>query len=283
MARQAVHDDLRVYLRQIGRIPLLSASREREIAWRIVNDDDPGARELLIVSNLRLVVSIATEYAGRGVPMLDLIEEGNVGLIRAVGGFDPALGTRFSTYATCWIRRTIQRALVQVDSVVPLPPRLRDLVETTRRARSRFRAERGRDPAPDELAELMDVPVIHVLGADRARLAAAPVRSSAADGDDEAVALVERLADGEAEGPEQVVARRDACAAVMGHLDGAADRDGQVLRLWLGLDGRGPLSFRRIGQEVGLTGERARQIGNSGLRRLRDLLDASERPAPTSG
>ena len=156
---RGLQSDLQVYLREINRVPLLTAEEERELGWAIINDNCPAARERMIRSNLRLVVSIAKNYTGRGLPLTDLIEEGNIGLLRAVEGFDPAQGARFSTYGSWWIKQGIKRALINATQPIHIPAYMVELIAKWKQASRKLEAELGRAPSIEELAEHMELPV----------------------------------------------------------------------------------------------------------------------------
>jgi RNA polymerase primary sigma factor len=146
MASAALQSDLQLYLKQINEVPLLTAAEEKELGWRIINDNDHDAKELMVRANLRLVVSISKNYAHRGLPLADLIEEGNIGLIRAVEGFDPAQGARFSTYASWWIKQAIKRTLVNALQPIHIPAYMVELVARWKEASRRMEDELGRPP-----------------------------------------------------------------------------------------------------------------------------------------
>src|SRR6185503_9544492 len=153
-----VHSDLQVYLKQINEVPLLSAIEERELGWRIINDNDHAAKDLMVRANLRLVVSISKNYVHRGLPLSDLIEEGNVGLIRAVEGFDPAQGARFSTYASWWIKQAIKRTLINAVQPIHIPAYMVELIAKWKETTRKLEEELGRQPNTQELAQAMQIP-----------------------------------------------------------------------------------------------------------------------------
>src|SRR6185295_16832151 len=158
MARPALQSDLQLYLKQINEVPLLTAAEERELGWRIINDNCCEAKERMVRANLRLVVSIGKNYAHRGLPLADLIEEGNIGLIRAVEGFDPAQGARFSTYASWWIKQAIKRTLINAVQPIHIPAYMVELIAKWKETTRRLEEELGRQPNTQELAQAMEIP-----------------------------------------------------------------------------------------------------------------------------
>src|SRR5215471_15886898 len=154
-----VQSDLQLYLREINTTPLLTAEEEKELGWKIINDNCPVSRERMIRSNLRLVISIAKNYANRGLSLTDLIEEGNIGLLRAVEGFDPAQGARFSTYASWWIKQAIKRALMNATQPVHIPAYMVELIAKWKEASRKLEAQLGVPPSVQQLADAMQLPV----------------------------------------------------------------------------------------------------------------------------
>ena len=157
--RGEIQSGLQLYLRQINEVPLLTADDEKTLGWAIINDNCPRARERMIRANLRLVVSIAKNYSGRGLTLQDLIEEGNVGLLRAVEGFDPAQGARFSTYASWWIKQAIKRALINATQPIHVPAYMVELIAKWKEASRKLEAQLGTPPSLQQLAEAMELPV----------------------------------------------------------------------------------------------------------------------------
>lgn len=159
MSRQSLQSELQLYLREINEVPLLTPEEEKDLGWRIINDNDQDAKEQMIKANLRLVISISKNYAHRGLPLVDLIEEGNIGLIRAVEGFDPAQGARFSTYASWWIKQAIKRTLINAVQPIHIPAYMVELIARWKEATRRLEEELGRPPTLQELSKIMKLPV----------------------------------------------------------------------------------------------------------------------------
>ncbi|ARP70105.1 RNA polymerase subunit sigma-70 [Streptomyces pluripotens] len=293
-------DLFRQYLREIGRIPLLTAAEEVELARRVeaglfaeeklgstpdldsqlANDLDRlvvmgrMAKRRLIEANLRLVVSVAKRYVGRGLTMLDLVQEGNLGLIRAVEKFDYARGYKFSTYATWWIRQAMSRALADQARTIRVPVHVVELINRVVRVQRRLLQERGCEPTPDEVAAHLDLPPERV--GEVLRLAQEPVSLHAPVGEEEDVALGDLIEDGDAASPVESAAfllLREHLEAVLSTL---GERERKVVQLRYGLvDGR-PRTLEEIGRIFGVTRERIRQIESKTLNKLRDHTFADQ-------
>jgi RNA polymerase primary sigma factor len=251
------------YLRQISETPLLGVDEERELALR-VGEGDCAARDAMVRANLRLVVSIARGYLGRGLPLEDLIAEGNLGLIRAVEDFDPSLGVRFGTYAIHWIKQSVRRAVVNTSRAVRLPAYLHGLVARWKQAAASLQAELGRAPTAEEVGARVGV------SGKRVRVLQEVVRLHPRGGEP-GLALEDVVGDGGSGRPDVELERADDLAQVVGLLGELPEREAGVLRLRFGLGTGEPLTLKEIGARLGLTRERVRQIEAEALERLRDL------------
>jgi RNA polymerase primary sigma factor len=277
MTRPTLETDLQLYLKQINETALLSPEEEKRLGWRIINDNDMEAKDRMVRANLRLVVSISKNYAHRGIPLSDLIEEGNIGLIRAVEGFDPAQGARFSTYASWWIKQAIKRALINATQPIHIPAYMVELVARWKETSQRLQEELGRQPTAQELAQAMDVSVKKLGVIRRAMGALHSPGQVPTDADGELFNFGDMVPDDKSEPPDQCVAQSEEFAVILKLLDAIDERDARVLKLRFGLEGQEPLTLKQIGEEVGLTRERVRQIELEALRRLQEQLE-DDRP-----
>ena len=258
-------DSLRLYLREIGRVPLLTAEQEVSLAKRIERGDMRAKRQM-VEANLRLVVSIAKGYIGRGLTFLDLIQEGSVGLIRAVEKFDYRKGYKFSTYATWWIRQAVTRAIADKARTIRIPvhmvEKLNKVVHTERQLVQRL----GREPRPEEIAEALKMTADEVR--DIQRMAQLPISLEKPVGDEEDSALGNFVEDQQAPSPYHLAStnlRRNDIDRALGSL---SERDRQVIELRFGLNGEPPCTLEDVGRRFGVTRERIRQIENNTLKRL---------------
>ena len=262
--------DLELYLHQINEVQLLAREEEKKLGWRIINDSDPSAKEHMIRANLRLVVSIGKRYLGRGLTLGDLIEEGNIGLIRAVEGFDPAHGARFSTYASWWIKQSIKRMLINATQPVHIPAYMVDLINRYRDTLRTLTDELGHAPTNQEVAHQMEMPLKKLNAVRRAQRASSGRKPSPIGG--EPLSLSEVFEDENSKRPDEEVEQRETIKDILGFLGQLDHRDARVLRLRFGLEGQDPLTLKEIGSVIGLTRERVRQIEIESLRRLRERM-----------
>jgi RNA polymerase primary sigma factor len=264
-------DSLQLFLNGIGRYELLTADQEVALAKRIERGDRT-AKEQMVNANLRLVVSLAKRYQGHGVPLLDLIQDGVIGLNRAVEKFDWRKGFKFSTYATWWIRQACQRAVANQSATIRVPVHVQERRQKLRRARQRLEVAEGRTPSVEELAEAAQLSVEHVEEALGAVEASVSLNQTIGDGDGE---LGDLFADTEADDPAELADTSFEQDRLRRALDSLDDRERQVLELRFGIGtGRGEQrSLEQIGRELGLTRERIRQLEATGMKRLEQLLD----------
>lgn len=262
----AVDDPVKQYLKEIGRVPLLTSEEEIELAIRI-SEDDPVARKRLTEANLRLVVSIAKKYVGRGMHFLDLIQEGNVGLIKAVEKFDYTKGFKFSTYATWWIRQAITRAIADQARTIRIPVHMVETINRLKKTSSHLLHENGCEPTDEQIAEAMQLPVERVR--EIMRVAQEPVSMETPIGPQEDSRLVDFIRDDEAPAPDEVAFKQITNEDINQVLKTLTPREEAVIRLRFGLkDGRCH-TLEEVGKEFSVTRERIRQIEAKALRKLR--------------
>ncbi len=278
MANSALQPDMQLYLKQINEVPLLTAEEERILGWRIMNDNDHRAKDQMIRANLRLVVSISKNYSHRGLPLSDLIEEGNLGLIRAVEGFDPAQGARFSTYASWWIKQAIKRTLINAVQPIHIPAYMVELIAKWKESSRRLEEALGRQPTTQELAAEMEIPLKKLKIIWRALKAFHAPPQAPLGEDGKAVDFADLFEDFRSEQPDEAIAQSEEFRTIVKLLDAIDERDARVLRLRFGLEGQEPLTLKQIGKEIGLTRERVRQIEVDALKKLQSRL-TDDRPA----
>ncbi len=261
-----IDDPVKVYLKEIGRVPLLTSEEEIELAMRI-SENDQEAKQRLSEANLRLVVSIAKRYVGRGMQFLDLIQEGNLGLIKAVDKFDYTKGFKFSTYATWWIRQAITRAIADQARTIRIPVHMVETINKVKKTNSQLLHENGRDPTAEEIAEKLDMPVERVR--EILRVAQEPVSLETPIGEEEDSHLGDFIPDDDAQAPVDAASMalmREQLAEVLKTL---TPREARVLSLRYGLEDGNPKTLEEVGKEFEVTRERIRQIEAKALRKLR--------------
>lgn len=261
-----INDPVRMYLKEIGRVPLLSADEEIQLAHRIENGDEEAKRRLA-EANLRLVVSIAKRYVGRGMLFLDLIQEGNMGLIKAVEKFDYKKGFKFSTYATWWIRQAITRAIADQARTIRIPVHMVETINKLIRVSRQLLQELGREPSPEEIAEKMDLTPEKVR--EILKIAQEPVSLETPIGEEDDSHLGDFIEDQEALAPSDAAAYELLKEQLEDVLDTLTDREENVLRLRFGLDDGRTRTLEEVGKVFGVTRERIRQIEAKALRKLR--------------
>ncbi|MFV2069674.1 MAG: RNA polymerase sigma factor RpoD/SigA [Pirellulales bacterium] len=273
----AVQTPLETYLREINETALLTSNDEKELAIQI-GQGDTAARDRMVRANLRLVVNIARGYTGKGLGLQDLIEEGNLGLLRAVEGFDPAVGTRFSTYASYWIKQSIKRALINSGKTIRIPAYMVELLSKWRRASARLSEELGRTPTPEEIARVLGLPKKKLPIIKKAiRIYNATPQTDQVEA---GWTLGEMVMDERLPSPDEVLVENDSLAHVMRMLNTMDEREATVLRMRFGLENHEPRTLKEIGETLGLTRERVRQIETEALRKLAEgLEDPREREA----
>ena len=259
-------DSVKVYLKEIGRIPLLTPEEEIELAIRIA-DNDKYAKHRLEEANLRLVVSIAKKYNNRGLPFLDLIQEGSLGLIKAVDKFDYTKGFKFSTYATWWIRQSITRAIADQARTIRIPVHMVETINKLIRVSRQLLQELGRDPTPEEIAAAMEIPVERVR--EIQKVAQEPVSLETPIGEEEDSHLGDFIEDEDAPAPAEAASYILLKEQLESVLDTLTPREEKVLRLRFGLDDGRSRTLEEVGQEFGVTRERIRQIEAKALRKLK--------------
>ncbi|MDD6826350.1 MAG: RNA polymerase sigma factor RpoD [Oscillospiraceae bacterium] len=262
----AIDDPVKIYLKEIGRVPLLSAEEEIELAERMAKGD-PYARKRLSEANLRLVVSIAKRYGGRGMQFLDLIQEGNLGLIKAVEKFDHTKGFKFSTYATWWIRQAITRAIADQARTIRIPVHMVETITKVKKISSQLLHENGHDPTAEEIAAKLEMPVDRVR--EIMRIAQDPVSLETPIGEEEDSHLGDFIPDDDAPAPAEaasLVLLKEQLNEVLNTL---TEREAKVLRLRFGLEDGRSRTLEEVGKEFEVTRERIRQIEAKALRKLR--------------
>jgi RNA polymerase primary sigma factor len=276
MASKDSDADIRIYLREIGQTPLLTPQEEIDLAARI-KKGDREAETLMIKANLRLVVKIARDYANLGLPSLDLISEGNIGLMKAVERFDPAMGGKLSTYAAWWIKQAIKRALASQSKTIRLPVHLVYKISKIRRASLQMSDELGREPSDDELAQEIGISRSKV-----SQLKTVSIRPASLDAPishDDSAELGETVGDEGAQTPFELLRDKDLRDEVSDLFEVLDDRERKIIFQRFGLDGGKPKTLEEVGKKFGVTRERIRQVQNIALAKLRRALSKKETPA----
>lgn len=262
----SMDDPVKVYLKDIGKIALLSNEEEAVLAEKMMNGDEQAKRRLS-EANLRLVVSIAKRYVGRGMHLLDLIQEGNLGLMKAVEKFDYTKGFKFSTYATWWIRQAITRAIADQARTIRIPVHMVETINKVVKVSRQLLQDLGREPTPEEIAEFMNIPVERVV--EIQKIAQDPVSLETPIGEEEDSNLGTFIEDENAKSPSDVVAFDMLKKQLISILDTLTPREEKVLRLRYGIDDGRPRTLEEVGKEFNVTRERIRQIEAKALRKLR--------------
>ena len=272
MARSEVQSELQLYLREVNETALLTPEEEKTLGWRIINDGCLQSKERMIKANLRLVIAISKNYVNRGLTLPDLIEEGNIGLIRAVEGFDPAQGARFSTYASWWIKQAIKRTLINAVQPIHIPAYMVELIARWKDTSRKFEDKHGRSPSLQELSKEMKIPVKKLVIISRAVKAYQAPSQAPIGADGVAMDFGDLFEDTRGKQPDREASENEDFKIILKLLDSIDERDARVLRLRFGLEGHEPLTLKQIGEIVGLTRERVRQIEVEALRRLNQQL-----------
>ena len=275
MAGEDSDTGIKIYLREIGQIPLVTPQEEIELAARIKKGDQQ-ARALMIKANLRLVVKIAHDYANLGLPLLDLVSEGNIGLMKAVERFDPAKGGKLSTYAAWWIKQSIKRALANQSKTIRLPVHLVDKISKMRRVSLQMSEELGREPTDDELAEEIGISSGKV-----SQLKTVSIRPASLDApisDDESTEFGEIVGDEDAQTPFELLRDKNLRGEVSNLLEVLDDRERKIIFQRFGLGGGKPKTLEEVGKKFGVTRERIRQLQNIALAKMRHALNKKEAP-----
>ena len=265
---------MRIYMQEIGKTPLLSKKEEIELAARI-QSGDKDARDHMISANLRLVVKIAYDYNNFGLPLLDLISEGNIGLVKAVERFDPSKGGKLSTYAAWWIKQSIKRALANQSKTIRMPVHLVDRIAKMRKVTAQLADELDREPSDEEIGYVMGMPVNKV-----AHLKSVSIRPASLDapiGDDGETTFGELVRNEDESTPRERLEEKSINQDIMSVINQLDDRESEIIQLRFGLDGNRPLTLEEVGERFDVTRERVRQIQNIAIHKMRKLMTENER------
>ncbi len=277
MARLDSDSSLRVYLREISKTDLLTPAEEIVLAARI-KKGDKKARAHMIKANLRLVVKIAQDYSGYGLPLADLISEGNIGLMKAVERFDPEKGGKLSTYGSWWIKQSIKRALANQSKTIRLPVHMVDKIAKMRRISALMTECMGREPSEDELAEELGLPRRKLALLTRA--SQRPVSLDAPVNEDESIGLSDIIGDERAQSPLDALVDKNIHNQLDDLLEVLDEREHRIIGARFGLNGKKPMTLEEVGREFGVTRERIRQLQNVALEKMRKALRKKEKPIP---
>jgi len=269
---------IKIYLREIGQTPLLTREEEVKLARRIKRGDQ-AARQQMIKANLRLVVKIAHDYASYGLPLLDLISEGNIGLMKAVERFDPKKGGKLSTYAAWWIKQSIKRALANQSKTIRLPVHLVDKIARMRRVGMQLAEEFGREPTDEELAEELNMTAAKIT-----QLRTAAIRPASLDAtvgqEDDGASLGDMIGDEAAHMPSDELSDKNLRRAVLDLLHVLDERELKIITMRFGLDGKKEMTLEEVGRKFKVTRERIRQLQNIALRKIKRALDKQDKLKP---
>lgn len=267
-------ESLDIYIQQISKIPLITVQDEIDLAKKISRGDEK-ARETMITANLRLVVKIAQEYSNIGLALLDLINEGNMGLMKAVERFDPSKGGKLSTYASWWIKQSIKRALANQSKTIRLPVHMVDRVTQMRRTSSVLAEKLGRDATDEELASEMNLPLARVTHLKS--VSKKPASLDSPIGEEDGSTLGEIVPDDKASDPLESLQSKSVVGDINRVLNELDSREADIIRLRFGLEGRDPLTLEQVGEKIGVTRERVRQLQEQALRQLRKNMAKMEK------
>ena len=269
---------IKIYLREIGQTPLLTREEEVKLARKIKRGDQ-AARQHMIKANLRLVVKIAHDYSSYGLPLLDLISEGNIGLMKAVERFDPKKGGKLSTYAAWWIKQSIKRALANQSKTIRLPVHLVDKIARMRRVAMQLAEEFGREPTDEELGEELQMPAAKI-----AQLRTAAIRPASLDAnvgqDEDGASLGDLIGDENAQTPSDLFSDKNLRKSVMDLLHVLDERELKIITMRFGLDGKKEMTLEEVGRKFKVTRERIRQLQNIALRKIKRALDKQDKLKP---
>ena len=268
---------LRHYLKEIAKTDLLTREQETELAERVLQGDE-SARTHMIKANLRLVVKIAKDYANYGLPLSDLISEGNIGLMKAVERFDPSMGAKLSTYASWWIKQSIKRALSNQSKTIRLPVHLLDKLAKVRRISAVMSEELGREPSDEELSEETGIPIRKLSLLRQA--SQKPASLDAPMNDDASSEFGDMISDDRALDPSDAMESKNLLGEIGDMMDSLDERESRIINARFGLDGVTPMTLEEVGREFGVSRERIRQLQTIALQKMRSVLRKKDKPLP---